>query len=230
MKNVVFWHICGINNYKTVVEEQFNAIVSSKLIDEVDCIYITFLGKEKTEIQWLLDKHVKLVLQNFDTNLRHYERLCLMSLLAYAKDNEANILYIHAKGVSKPYNKHVQSWRRMLEYFLIEKHKKCLELLSEYDVLGSLLARNGNQERITNEKHKFHFSGNFWWSKTSYIRKLPSLHQPHLVDLHKNSKYWLCETWILHPHPNVKLLEIYKEKSSHFYTHSPDLKYLNHTF
>lgn len=230
MKNVIFWHICGINNYTTIAEEQWNIIESSGLIDKVESVYITYLGRDKTGIQWLLDKSTKIVLQKFDKNLKHYERLCLMSLLEYSKDNEANILYIHAKGVSRPDNLHVQDWRRMMEFFLIQKHERCLELINSYDVLGSLLCCYGNQEKITNEKHKWNFSGNFWWSKTSYIKNLPSLYQEHLTDLSIKHRWWLCETWLLHPHPEVKLLQIYKDELTHFYKTSPNLKYLNITF
>jgi hypothetical protein len=230
MKNDIFWHVCGINNYIDVTQEQWHAIASSGLIDKIDKIYLTYLGKDRAEIQWLLDKHPKITLQNFHEDIKHYERLCLMSLLDYSKNTEANILYIHAKGVSRPDNPHIQDWRRMMEHFLIHRHERCLELIKDYDALGILVCNSGNGERITNENHKFHFSGNFWWSKTSYLRNLPSLYQSHINDLSHNCRWWLCETWLLHAYPNVKMLELYKDANVHFYKFSPDLKYLNHSF
>jgi hypothetical protein len=60
--------------------------------------------------------------------------------------------------------------------------KECLEYLSLNDTVGVNLQ----------DPHfaKCHYGGNFWWSKSEYLRTLgPCIHE------HYNSpEYWLCET------------------------------------
>ena len=224
MNTYIYWHICELNDWKKIVIEQYNNLLKSNILNIIDKVFITFLGKDKNNIQFLLDLNNKFVLDQFSTNLKHYERLCLTSLYENAINNETsfNVLYFHAKGVSrlgKEYE-YVQNWRRKLEEKLIFNYSECLNLLNEYDVLGCYLTHIGNQAQILNETHRYHFSGNFWWSKSDYIKKLPSLKH---IDLNIPNNYYLLERWILHPYPEVKFLEIYQdpEKRTHFYNADP---------
>jgi hypothetical protein len=52
-----------------------------------------------------------------------------------------------------------------MEYFLIEKHKVCLEQLKAYDTCGVDI-----RKKIV--PCKAHYSGNFWWSTNSFISSL----------------------------------------------------------
>lgn len=225
--NVVFWHICEMNNWKKVILDQYETLVSSGLMDSIDKCYIVFLGSNIKNISWFLEKNKKLQLMDYSKNLREYERLCLHSMLRWSRINVANILYIHAKGVSRPNtpkhktNDNIWEWRKMMEYFLIEKHEECIEKLKDYDVVGCNLIDMGNDLRIAQENHKLHFSGNFWWSKTNYIRKLPYI-VPSIDDLSKNEAYLLCERWVLSLYPLTKICEIYRypyKADKRFYYH-----------
>lgn len=217
--NVIFWHTCALNDWKSIVNDQFNTLHSSGILDVCEKVYITFLGSREDQISWLLDKHDKFTLYNYSNNLLHYERLCLMSLRDWSQDNKANVLYIHNKGASRRPEEseypNIWEWRKMMEYFLIERYEDCLEYLKEYDAVGSLLIDQGTHLQISDEKHKKHFSGNFWWSKTDYLKTLPTL--AHInMSLHK--AYWLCERWLLHRYPDVKIKELFKSNHAHFYT------------
>lgn len=218
-KKVMFWSICQLNNWKFVVLDQYYRLLFSGILDDIEKVYITVLGGE--DIDWLLSKHNKFVLDKRG-KVNEYERTCLHSLLEYAQTNDADVLYIHTKGVSKPNNPNVQEWRRLMEYFLIDKYKECLDKLE--DVVGCCLNDDGNNEKIGNESHKLHFSGNFWWAKTEYIRKLPLI-RPDYEDLSINNRYWLTERWILYLYPDVKLYEIYRGQVN-YYFNKPDRNYL----
>ena len=207
-KNVIFWHTCQLGPWKEIVQEQFDTLESSGILDVCENVYITFLGKKREDISWLIEKHPKFILFAYDPDLGNYERLCLMSLLEWSQENEANVLYIHNKGASRNNTENIRTWRKAMEYFLIENYKTCLEDLKEYDALGCMIKNEGRRgHNISNEAHKMHFSGNFWWSKTEYLKNLPSLNH---IDLRQNSAYWLCERWVLHSHPNVKIKELYR--------------------
>lgn len=232
--NVIFWHICGLNNYREIVKSQFNAIKTSGLLDEVDKIYVTYLGEKKSDINFLLCQSNKIILDKYDSFLLHYERLCLHSMHDFSQQNNANILYIHAKGVSTRFNgdpklqDNIKQWRKMMEHFLIYHHKDCIELLEKNDTLGSCLVDcRSNDLVIDGEDHAYHFSGNFWWSKTDYIKTLPRIREDIVGNLASNCAFHLCERWVLQKWPNIKLVQLYKDPHScHFYSDPPSEDYL----
>ena len=73
---------------------------------------------------------------------------------------------MHSKGVTKPEDPGVYDWRNYLDYFTIYKARDCIELLDKYDVVGA------NFVDIP-ESGKYHFSGNYWWTRGSYYLTLP---------------------------------------------------------
>lgn len=86
-----------------------------------------------------------------------------------------NILYFHSKGVyntfADPHQRlkisslkiqNVEKWREMMEFFLIERWKDCVEFLSRTS------PETANTIGLTcNNKW---YWGNFWWTKSSYIK------------------------------------------------------------
>lgn len=222
----IFWHVCSLNNWLEVVEDQLKSIVDSGLINIIDKIYINFLGNSKHDIDFLTKQCSKIYVVNYTDNYKDYERSCLHCLLDWSQNNESNILYMHTKGVSRPENNNVWNWRKLLEKHLIYNHKNCIDKLQDYDIVGiNFLDQGKKEQKILNENHCAHFSGNFWWSKTSYIRILPKI-RPDIINLSKNNLYWLCERWIMLHYPSVKYYEILSTEHKKYYKSSPKLKYL----
>jgi hypothetical protein len=227
---VIFWHICELNNWREVVEDQYVTILSSGLLDRCIDVYVTFLGSSENNIDWLLSKNQKIHLKNYNHNLAHFERLCLNDLGRWSKENDSLVFYFHTKGVSKINQKeNVWAWRKMLEYFLIEKHEECINILEKYDTIGGNLSDIGNNMhdgsllQISKETHKMHYSGNFWWSKTEYLKNLPPI--PESIPLERDVNYWICERWILQPYPNVIYKEIFRTEKQHYYDLKPEFKF-----
>lgn len=222
---VIFWHICQLNNWLNVVNDQMNIINRSGLYDEVDRINICLLGDNEQALSSLVNSYSKIQIVYYSPDVSEFERPCLHYMLEWSKhlENKTTVLYIHTKGVTRPnypglpMNDNVWSWRKMMEFFLIENYKECLKYIdNNYDVVGCNLINSGNQLKISEENHCLHFSGNFWWSHSDYIRKLPKIRND-ILDLKKDNAYWLCERWILQPHPNARLLEIYSHSNKKAY-------------
>jgi hypothetical protein len=75
-------------------------------------------------------------------------------------DSYENIAYIHSKSITS-ISKQTNRWRKVLEYGVIEKWNDNIQSLENgYDASGILWLGN-------------HFSGNFWWAKSSYLKRLP---------------------------------------------------------
>lgn len=224
---VVFWHICELNNWREIAEDQYRILLSGGLLERASDVYVTFLGSSKNNIDWLLLNNPKIQLKNYSENLYNFERLCLNDLGIWAKENDSLVFYFHTKGVSKIHQKeNVWAWRKMLEYFLIENNKICIDLLDRHDTVGGNLCNVGNNMhdgsplQISNEKHKMHYSGNFWWSKTEYLKHLPPI--PESIPLEKDVNYWICERWILQPYPNFNHKVLFTTKMNHYYEKPPE--------
>jgi hypothetical protein len=224
--NNIFWHICQLNNWKKIVEDQYFSIVNSGLINAVEKIFVNFTGNTENEIMFLKDIEHKIEIINFTTKYNDYERPCLHKMLEWSQTNKSNILYIHTKGVSRPKNHHVWLWRKMLEKKLVFQYEDCIKKLIDNDIVSINLINGGfKNQKISNEDHCAHFSGNFWWSKTDYIKTLPRIRED-ITDLSINKQYWLCERWVMFHYPNLKYYEILSTKHKHYYRRSPELKYL----
>jgi hypothetical protein len=64
-------------------------------------------------------------------------------------------------------------------YFLVEEYKNCISILDEkYDTVGCDYSIDLDQ-RIFNGYHPYppppHYSGNFWWANSNYLKTLPKL-------------------------------------------------------
>jgi len=66
-----------------------------------------------------------------------------------------------------------------VSYFNIYHHKICLELLKIHDTVGANLA----------DCDFLHYSGNFWWSKSSHIKKLDKCSSERYCD----PEFWISK-------------------------------------
>jgi hypothetical protein len=187
----IFYHIfCNSNTY-TIVNDQINKIIFSGLYKKIDKIYVFLTGDKYyiNDIEKLIKKSgKKFIIADIGINDKSYERFTLLKIKKYIDSND-KFLYMHSKGVSKDNNKNkienIQDWRNMMEYFLIHNFEECINLLDNYDVVGINYIKN------------LHFSGNFWWTKASYFKKLPN----------KIPNYYTApEDYICKSNPKIKVL------------------------
>ena len=197
MKKHVYYHLylpdehAAWSNY---LLEQYKHVEDSFLIDNIDKFHLVLVGKPKNiemasglarcmipklEIHTFEDKFKSdSDLNTLDTDLHgrnlrpitEYGTLCLIA--DHARREDAHFLYYHAKGVtsyerclrSGKYNefKNYLYWRKFLEWSVIENWAQCNKLLEDYDVVGCNYS----------DWPMKHFSGNYWWSKSSYINRI----------------------------------------------------------
>jgi hypothetical protein len=212
-KIVVFIHVCYSENGLLIMNNQIEYIIKSKLFDYIDIINICIVGlKENIEINY-----PKVNIYYFDENPYLYELRTINEIHKFSILNkDTYILYLHTKGVRKAGNDEViKSWRKMMEYFLIEKGLLCIQGLNYFDVIGNNIINQicDNIENVqVNKNHCYHFSGNFWWSKSSYIKKLDKL---DLDNFDKNHSYrYKAENWILSYKNDIKIGFIYQDNTN----------------
>jgi hypothetical protein len=195
-KIAAFYHVYQDNDWMSLFEEQFGLLKSSGLFDIADHVHVGVNGVMLPEISGV---HAEI-----NQNQHMEESDTLKSLLAYANENDANILYMHTKGISRP-SPEMTDWRRLMEYFCVEKWRECVDLLDDHGAVGC--------NYLDHCMYGFfpHFSGNFWWATAEHVRRLDhsyldafgnydsrfmrefwigSAGQEHLHELHHSGIVW----------------------------------------
>jgi hypothetical protein len=191
MKILGFYHICMINNWEAIVSEQVKSIVQHGLYNKTNQIMVGCLGSLacKAKLKRMLPRRFKIVFHSENIDL--YEIPTLQYLHTHSQKEDFITWYIHTKGVfsghtRKKYINVIKNWRKMMEYFVIEKHQTCLNQIQspECDACGTEARYCGFpiEETLTTSYSPpaYHFAGNFWWSKSSHIKTLPNLYHKWL--------------------------------------------------
>jgi len=166
------YFICCKNNYLEIVEEQLDILqkgllgVTTKLI-----IFITNYNDSCKNLDILLKKYKtkKFILVKSPDNL--YEKFAINNYKNYINSKkEYYLYYFHTKGVSRINDPFFSNIRKRLNFYTLEKFKINIKLLKKYDSIGCSLSLYP----------KNHFSGNFWWSKSSYLKLLTTINDKYL--------------------------------------------------
>jgi hypothetical protein len=204
VKIAVFYHVYQAGNWQEIFNEQFGAIEQSGLLDEAEFVHLGINGT----MQFNYPKVNSLI----NPNQHMEETETLKSLLNFSKENPGyKVLYIHTKGVNKNLQL-MDDWRRMMNYFCIERWEEVVPLLDKYDAVGC------NYFEDTWLGHYPHFSGNFWWSNTDYIVNLDH-------SFLETSRRWDREFWI--GTGSGTMHEIFNSEVDHFQQKYPRSKYIN---
>lgn len=218
--NLIVYHIFCYGNYVRVAQDQINRLVASGLYEwcdrlEVTCIDTTNKFSGIKEIFEPLKK-----VNIFFTDKNYYEYWALKKIWDYSHQKEGKVFYFHTKGITNRYenissgkispikSKAVDFWKELLEYYLIDNWKDCLEKLTDYDNCGV----------TCNEGW---YWGNFWWSNLSYVKANPEP-QP-------GSSRWAYEAWLNYAR-NFKFHEFYHFEFNPYYTILPNDIYTNIDF
>lgn len=99
-----------------------------------------------------------------------------------------NVLYVHTKGAFGHGDPAVVwQWRKRLEHMLVFNFKTCLHLLDRgFDTVGvnavNMFVEEHEFKMKVNPEHAWHYSGNFWWTTSSHLARLPALSLDHEID------------------------------------------------
>lgn len=208
MKLAIFYHISQIGLGAFLYQSQVHRLYASGLISKTSHIHFGVNGNQE-----LFNVPEKAVV-NRNTNWKE-ETETLVSLKNFCENNQDyKVLYIHMKGITKE-SMNGESWRLMMEYFVIDKWKECVSHLDNFDTVGCNLKILGpttwsDGTQTWEKAGTKHYVGNFWWANASYITKLDDnfLHSNFRLDR---------EFWIGTGNGNMKSL--YQSTDYEPYTH-----------
>jgi len=168
------YFICCIEHYLDIVKEQLDCL-NKGLINITDklIVFITKYNKnECVELDEILSKYDNIV--SIKTSDNPFEQFAINNYKKFITEEDYYLYYFHTKGLKKkedPYLKLYESRRQLLNYYTIEQYNINIKLLNKYDAVGCSL-------QLYPKKH---FSGNFWWSKSSYLQHLNEINGGYLA-------------------------------------------------
>jgi hypothetical protein len=214
MKIHIYMTVCCINNWESVMSHIYKTLKNSDLYHKINSIRCCIHAKDSNykNHDFFKDSKVE-IMKIFDKNLGNvFEKYTLDKLRKDSMKEDFYVLYLHSKGVSDRHQnksdikKNIEGWVDYLLYFNIGKYEYILDKLSHYDAIGVNL--NGHSCKKYSKQYKnihefihtnggftgalntgiwpYHFSGNFWWSKSSYIKQICEC-EPH---------YPAAEIWV----------------------------------
>jgi len=203
---VCFIHSCHLEQSGT---ECLDLLLQHVLaIQEIDTIYINNIGLPLPSKY--TDPRIQIHHESDDTTM--FELPTLRRISEFSKKfPDSKVLYLHTKGVSygkshSQYN-NVIDWVNYMLYFLCSKKEQCLNLLQSYDAVGC--------DRVSTPRN--HYSGNFWWATTNYIRGL----SVETLKIKHDAEWWIlsgeCKSYEMFPNTHDRYIhptprETYVEK------------------
>ena len=203
MATRVFYHICAMNHWESVLRDQVSKLVFSGLYDVVETIHCFCTGPEARRAALVVKTFgKKFCVEVCDAEDTSGERITLMNIHRFVSPQD-KVLYFHTKGVTKlPPSENVFYWNFYMEYHLIKNFARCLQVLEEADVVGlDFYARSLP-----------HFSGNFWWARGDHLLKLSDF------TAQQGDKYAYTETWVSGGHDGLtpRLAQLAHSGNDHY--------------
>lgn len=190
-KIVCFLHSCTMSIWGTeILDNMIKYIVESGLINVLDYVFINNVGI-KIDINKYHTISPKFIITNHSSDTNIFEN-CTLRLMHFFCQYNPNykILYMHTKGVSYDrthiYIPGVTDWTNFMLFCLVSKYKECLEVLDHVDAVGCDYYHNYDDASGT-KRFPSHFSGNFWWASSDYLKTL-SVYE--LSNKH-DAEFWL---------------------------------------
>ena len=172
-----------MGDYQEIFNELMGVILTSNILDKVE-LNVCIAGDGKLNVPDLNNVNVHRVgrVDEFEFVTHQF-----MEDIINETDENIKVLYFSGLGVTGN-TIFKKSWRSYLTYFVITQFEECIKALDEgYDVCGVDWRTNPVP----------HYSGNFWWSNSTYLKTLPKIqtlnkpNSPRVLTLRHNAEMYI---------------------------------------
>lgn len=209
MKIYIYIHICCVNNWGDILGELLYKIRDSGLYLHVEKIRTCILGDPTSHLH-LLKNDPKIDIIDTNPNIDLYEPFTLNHLHQDAKNSSDSFyaLYLHTKGVRHAgTNPNVIDWVNYLCHFNIYHYKLCIDVLNaHFSTVGVNL----------NTSPCLHYSGNFWWANSDYLKTLDTC----VLTSYNAPEFWITEK------KTGKYASLYESGVNHYHEAYPPNEYV----
>ena len=200
----IFSHNFLKSDWKEIVTEQILLLHQSGAYAAASEIWYCGYGETQEVIEFIdLIKRedpllkIRIVIHNDNDN----EKPTLVLLQDVMRTRpHGYVMYYHTKGVTSSIREshlkdNIKSWRKIMQYYVIEEWAASLQHLAEFDAVGCFY------DTYTSPYFTLdYFSGNFWIANTTHINNLPPMIE--------RSNWMGCETFVTSIKGNYKSLHI----------------------
>jgi len=174
-------HVCQVGKWQITFDMIMNAVKESGLYNQVKEIRVGVVNNEANVIPDERFNDPKIVIIGHGPT-RLYERLTLHTMRQYAETDNCQYWYAHTKGISYfesnlDKKEFVIDWIKLMIHWNFKNWRIASNNLLKHDVYGCEYTSNPTR----------HFSGNFWWANSQYIKTLPNNIGPNYCD----PEFWL---------------------------------------
>jgi hypothetical protein len=182
-------HICQKEGWKIIFDNIMEKLKKSDLYKNTNEIRISVVSDNNLFIddERFYDPKIKIVYKGYS---EEYERPTLLYIKSHSETDPSNTLYyyLHTKGIrhiGTELEQNVIDWTNLLLYWNVEKWETAISILSQdhYWTYGC------NHTGV-------HYSGNFWWSKPSHIKRLAD----YIPDYYTAPEDWVTMLYWGHLH------------------------------
>ena len=178
-----FLHIATMGVYQEIFDEMMGTIIKSNMLDKVE-LNICIVGDEILNVKEINNVKVHKV-----GGINEFEFATHQLIEDEIHKTEENIKILYFSGLGVTGNSEFKkSWRAYLTYFVVTQFEECLKALDDgYDVCGV----DWRTDPIP------HYSGNFWWSNSNYLKTLPKVQtlnkpdSPRVLTLRHNAEMYI---------------------------------------
>jgi hypothetical protein len=170
----IFYHLWAPPTgdlWRLILDEQVKRMKRASLPNNAD-LYCCIAGQQKNAIAEFISDIDWLTVVTSTEDETAYEGLTLTALAraCHERPDLSAVAYVHMKGISH-FNattppgrfRAINSWRHLLEWGVIDRWRDAVGRLQASDLVGA----NFRPDPFP------HFSGNMWWARADYVRRLP---------------------------------------------------------
>jgi len=201
-------HICQKGDWKRALRMLVDGLYSRGLLTVTDQIDLCVVSDTEMDTSYIIPKST----YHFMGPTELYERPSLLYLQSLAKQDTEEVYYwyLHTKGLrwfGNEKEQNVLDWIQLLLYWNCTVWQHAVDALNDgYETYGC----NETSVVFPGFPPTSHYSGNFWWARSSYLRKLPDK---------IGSNYFHPEFWITSASP--KLFCAFRSGIDHYYRSFP---------
>lgn len=187
----IYFHIALAQNWKQSFDRVNGHLIESGILNDCENVIYSVNG----DISVFEEYARKTIVPNVsflgcNTFHEEFEFPTINILKRDLEKEDVKALYIMTKSATTPFTQQQKDHIDVMSWFNIHKYKDCLELLDEYDAVGV-------------DYHDLpykHFSGNFFWTKSSHAKKLPYLYwEPWRNYAQLGEERHAAEAWVCKP-------------------------------
>lgn len=210
------YHIYCDKDWQRMVDSQLSGLRRSGLLDATAKLYISIIAgseREAETVRRMVGDARKVEIISDCRDAHKFEYPALEFIRQKSTEEDCLIYYFHTKGITyqgldtedrkfNHFKRNIESWRAMMEYFLFDKWKVAVNVLSgekkaaadfpgyrclpdeSYDVYGCY--------RFPPPPLSYYlYAGNFWWARGRYLRSLPEFDESRMAGDRFFAEEWL---------------------------------------